>query len=98
MVEYNKWIETELKNIPFYQYNLENGDMLIYSVNGYGFIDLFCIYIDGSKYYHKDEELHILNILYISSGDNIEMIRSIMNLTYKEMLNGDYSYLGRMID
>ena len=98
MVEYNKWIETELKNISFCHYNLENGDMLIYSVNEYGFVDLFCIYIDGSKYYHNDDELGVLNMLYISSGNNIDTIRSIMNLTYKEMLNGDYSYLGRTID
>jgi hypothetical protein len=100
MSEYKKWVETELEEVTFYQYELENGDKIIYSVNEYGLVDCFVIYIKESNTIHKhlQEELSLLNVLYISSGEDIETLRSIMKLTYKEISTGDYSYLGRMID
>lgn len=97
-IKYNEWIEVEVKGIPFFKYELENGDKIIYSMNEFDILDIFCIYINGATKYHTQDELGVLNMLYISSGENLETLRSIMNLTYKEMLTGDYSYLGRMID
>ena len=99
MSEYNKWVETELEGVMFYQYKLENGDKIIYSVNEYGLVDCFVIYIKefGTVYKHSSEELSIMNMLYIAGGDDIEALRVIMTLTYKSVIGADLSYLGRII-
>ena len=87
-----------MDGVQFYKYELENGDKIIYSMNEYELIDVFCVYVGGCTKFHNPEELSLLNVLYISFGEDIETLRSIMKLTYKEISTGDYSYLGRMID
>ena len=99
MSEYNKWVETELEGVLFYQYKLENGDKIIYSVNEYGLVDCFVIYIKESNTMHKhsQEELSVMNMLYVAGGDDIEALRAIMTLTYKSVIGAGLSHLGRMI-
>lgn len=99
MSEYKKWVETELEEVTFYQYELENGDKIIYSVNEYGLVDCFVIYIKESNTIHKhlQEELSVMNMLYIAGGEDIEALRVMMTLTYKSVIGEDLSHLGRMI-
>lgn len=96
---YDEWIETELKGVSFYHYDLQNGDKIIYSVNEYGLVDCFVIYIKelNNKYSHSQEELSIMNMLYIAGGEDLEELRVMMKLTYKSMIGEDLSYFGGMI-
>lgn len=93
--KYNEWEYVELENIPFYCYNLENGDKLIYSVDECGMLDYYTMYLKELNIRHdySKEEISIMNMFYIASGEDIEVIRSLITLNYKSMIGADLSYL-----
>lgn len=99
-IKYNEWEDIELENVPFCRYKLENGDQLIYSMNEYGLLDLATIYLKESNTmrHYEEDEMSVVNMIFIASGEDIEMIRSLIKLDYKAMLDGDYSYLRGMIE
>lgn len=98
-IKYNEWTDIKMDGVQFYQYELENGDKIIYSVNEYGLVDCFVIYIKESNTMHKhsQEELSVMNMLYIAGGEDIEALRAMMTLTYKSVIGEDLSHLGRVI-
>ena len=97
MIEYNKWIEIKSNDVIFYKYDLENGDSVVYSMNDeVGLVDLFCIYTKKEDIRYT-EELMSLNMLYIASGEDTEMLRALMKMTYQEHI-GEISPIGKWYD
>lgn len=93
-----KWIRMEIKGEEIWKCVFDNGDIIVYSIDKEdGLIDLFNMYIkEGNIKYI--EELSSLNMLYLSSGFDIETVRAIMKISYRERVKKGYYFIEGMFD
>ena len=93
-----EWIKVEVEGENFWKYVFDNGDIIFYSIDKEdGLIDLFNMYIKADKIKYI-EDLGSLNMLYLSSGFDIEVIRAIMKISYKERTEKGYYFIEGMLD
>lgn len=93
-----KWTRMEIKGEEIWKCVFDNGDIIVYSIDKEdGLIDLFNMYIkEGNIKYI--EELSSLNMLYLSSGFDIETVRAIMKISYRERVENGYYFIEGMFD
>lgn len=93
-----EWIKVETQGEDFWKYVFDNGDLIVYSIDKEnGLIDLFNMYIkEGNIKYI--EELSSLNMLYLSSGFDIETVRAIMKISYRERVEKGCYFIEGMFD